>query len=170
MKAAIKIGLSTVFLVLFSCGMFTSETTSEIKLEEFTLSVTSELASMGESDRVEVVFPGRTLKLGNERPATFRTDTNLLSGPGYLYEGEYTIWLQRGLKDNWFLIYSRNLESNEYLEEYDSSILPLNYRKVADVEEDLSIYLTTQDDNGLMLISWGVHRFNTGFTLPPSKK
>lgn len=169
MKAATKIGLSTVFLIFFSCGMFTFETTSEIKLDEFTISVTAEGPSMGETDQIEAVFEGRTLRLGEDSPAIFRTDTNLLSGPGYLYEGEYSLWLRRGLKDNWFLVYSRNIESNEYLAEFDSSILPLNYRRADEIEEDLSIYLTTQEDNGLMLISWGIHRFNTGFTLPPSK-
>ncbi len=170
MRAVFSLGLSGTLLILASCGMLGDTGSSEIKLEEFTVTTAFETPAMGPTDRVAAVREGRVLKLGDEKPATFISDTNLLSGPGYLYQGEYSIWLQRGLKDKWSVIYSRDLESTEYTEDYDSSILPLKHTQDESLNEDLSIYLTTQDDRALMLISWGEHRFSTEFTVPPAKE
>ena len=169
MKLKALFALIFLTIVISNCGMFPGDETVEIMLDEYKISVEYEPATMGDTDRVSIVYPGRKLKLGGEKPAVFTTESNLTSGAGVVFEGTFSIWLHRGLKDNWYLLYSRDVEGTEYNKNLDQSVLPLKYGTDPTPVDELSITLNKSDEEAAFAISWGIHRFETMFALPPVK-
>ncbi len=158
-------------LSIGACGIISDTDSTEIILDDYTVSIEYETANFGDTDRIADLYEGRTLKIGNEKPPVFTSDTNLLSGSGYVYGGAHTMWLRRGLKDtdHWYLLFNRNTESTEYNQDYNDTILPLRYSKNPATVEELSINLTGSGEEGTLAIMWGVHRFEMDLELPPSR-
>ncbi|MEE2710177.1 MAG: hypothetical protein VYA69_11320 [Gemmatimonadota bacterium] len=154
-------------LLFADCGILSGTNSTEIMLDGYSVSIEYETARFGDTDRIADLYQGSTFKLGDEKPAIFKSDSNLFSGFGYVYEGAHSIWLRRGLKDHWYLLFNRNTEAAEYEHDYDATILPLSYSTDPVAADDLSITLIGSGEEGTIVIRWGVHRFEMDVELPP---